>query len=365
VGRAREAGEVDRRLLVTGAGSGASENLIRSLRAGDQRLFIVGCHDDRFVLRKSSADRRYLVPPVRGGGFLAAVRRVARAERVQLVIPTGDPDVLALSEAARRLPCRTFLPRAAVVRLCQDKYRLTALLRSRGIPAPESYPVTDLRAITKCFARLGGRPLWCRARWGSRSLGAAPVANAEQARGWIRYWDRMRGIPARAFTLSEYLPGRDFLCQSLWRQGRLVLVSTFERLAYFGGENTPSGVSSLSSLAKTVVDERVVEVSRAAVRAVSPTASGAFSVDLKEDSRGVPCVTEINAGRLFIGMTAFDAVLKHSMPMIYVRLALGEPVGLRDEYDAVEDHYLVRDLDTLPGVFHGEELFEGVTDART
>jgi hypothetical protein len=48
------------------------------------------------------------------------------------------------------------------------------------------------------------------------------------------------------------------------------------------------------------------------------------------------------------------------MPATYVRLGLGEPVDLRDEYDVVEDYYLVRDLDTLPAVFHADELFEGI-----
>jgi hypothetical protein len=27
------------------------------------------------------------------------------------------------------------------------------------------------------------------------------------------------------------------------------------------------------------------------------------------------------------------------------------------------DYYMVRDLDTLPGVFHADEFFEGVEDA--
>src|SRR4030095_12488535 len=40
-----------RRLLVTGAGTGPAENLIRSLRAGEPALVIAGCHDDRFALR--------------------------------------------------------------------------------------------------------------------------------------------------------------------------------------------------------------------------------------------------------------------------------------------------------------------------
>jgi carbamoyl-phosphate synthase large subunit len=186
------------------------------------------------------------------------------------------------------------------------------------------------------------------------------VQSAEQARAWMLYWEEMRGVPTTSFIVSEYLPGRDFLCQSLWRDGCLLLANSFERLSYFGGESNPSGVSSLSSLAKTVVDPRVLATSRAAVASLARDVSGTFSVDLKENRHGVPCVTEINAGRFFIGMTAFDHVGKHNMPVTFARLALGEPVPLRDEYDAVDGYYLVRDLDTLPGVFHADELFDGI-----
>jgi hypothetical protein len=82
-----------------------------------------------------------------------------------------------------------------------------------------------------------------------------------------------------------------------------------------------SAITSLSSLAKTVVDHRLVATCRDAVRAVDAAATGAFSVDLKEDRRGVPHVTEINAGRLLMAMTAFE---------------------------------------TPPDIFHEDELFEGI-----
>src|SRR6185503_20312008 len=103
-------------------------------------------------------------------------------------------------------------------------------------------------------------------------------------------WEELRGVPPEVFMIAEYLPGRDFLCLSLWRDGRLVLVKTFERISYFGGENSPSGVSSLSSLAKTIVDQRVVAICTDAVRALDPRACGAFSIDLKENAAGVPCI---------------------------------------------------------------------------
>jgi len=63
-------------------------------------------------------------------------------------------------------------------------------------------------------------------------------------------------------------------------------------------------------------------------------------------------------------MNFFDLAGKHNMTVTYVRLALDEPVAVSEPYDTVEDHYFVRDIDALPGIFHADELFEGIRDAR-
>jgi hypothetical protein len=47
-----------KRLLVTSAGTGPSNNLIRSLRAGHPSVVVIGAHDDPFILQNSTADRR-------------------------------------------------------------------------------------------------------------------------------------------------------------------------------------------------------------------------------------------------------------------------------------------------------------------
>ncbi|MGH7388085.1 MAG: hypothetical protein ACREM3_01315 [Candidatus Rokuibacteriota bacterium] len=350
-----------KRLLLTGAGTAAAENLVRSLRAGHPDMMMIGCHHDRFILKKSSCEHRCLVPRPGDVRFADALRRLVDKERIDLVIPTSDIDVGAISDLRDDLPGRFFLPAHRVIQVCQDKYDLTTLLRSKGIPAPETYAVPHLDALEALFERFGARrPLWCRPRSGTCARGAAAVKTPDQARRWISLWDEMRGVTPSSFTLSEYLPGRDFLCQSLWKDGALVLINTFERLSYFGVDNIPSGITSLSSLAKTVVDQGLVATCRDAVRAVDRAATGAFSVDLKEDRHGVPHVTEINAGRLLMAMTAFDRVGKHNMSLTYVRLGLGDAVDLHDEYDAAEGYYMVRDLDTLPDIFHEDELFEGV-----
>jgi len=352
------------RLLITGAGSGPSSNLIRSLKAGDPSLFIAGCHSDRFILKKSSADRNFLVHPVTHHAFLGDVARVVARARVDLLIPTTDAEVRALSRARRRLPCRVFLPPRPVVELCQDKYRLSRFLRGRGVAVPLTYAVSSLAGVPGIFRRLGRPPLWCRVRAGSGSTAAIPVRAPRQAQAWIAYWSTMRGVPVRSFTLSEYLPGRDFGCQSLWDRGRPVLTKAFQRLSYIAAGGHPSGVSSVAALARTAADPRVLEVTIRAVGALGRNISGLFSVDLKEDGEGNVCVTEINAGRFLAGTNLLDLAGKHNMAVTYVQLALGERVESLEEPDQSADHFMVRDVDTLPGVFHAEEFFSGIEDAR-
>ncbi len=350
---------------MTGAGTAAASNLVRSLRSGLRSIDIVGCHSDRFVLKKSEADRNYLTPAATESGFVRALGRVARRERADLAIPTTDAEVRALATSRARIPCRVFLPRPRVVELCQDKYRLNRFLGAHGLPVPLTYPVTSLRALPTSFARLSkAGTVWCRIRSGSGAMGAIPVRTAAQAQSWIEYWRDMRGVRPTAFTLSEYLPGRDFSCQALWRDGALILVKTCERLSYFGGGAHPSRISSVSHLAKTVFEPRVVEVCTRAIRAIDPRASGTFNFDLRENAAGAPCLTEINAGRFPSGNLIFDLTGTHNVAATFVRLALGRPVPLRDEYDAAEGWYSVRDLDTPTGVFHADELFDRIEDAR-
>ncbi len=352
-------------VLVTGAGSAAGHNLIRSLRTGDGELRLLGCHHDRFALKKSEAARNFLVPAPERERFVDALAKLVAREGVDLLVPTTDAEVRTLSAARQAVPCRLFLPQPTTVLLCQDKLALTSVLAGRGVPVPETYAVTSLDDVDAVFACLAHHAAaWCRIRRGSGSRGALPVTRPEQARAWIAYWRDVRGVPPEEFTLAEYLPGRDFFAQGIWEHGRLVLLKTCERLSYFGGGAAPSGMSSVSALARSVYEPAVAEVCLTAVAAADPRATGAFNLDLKQNARGQPCVTEINAGRFAAGTTLPDRAGKHSTAITYVRLALGEPADVGEPYPAAEDWYSVRDFDTPPGVFHANDLFDGIIDAR-
>jgi carbamoyl-phosphate synthase large subunit len=86
-------------------------------------------------------------------------------------------------------------------------------------------------------------------------------------------------------------------------------------------------------------------------------------VDVKESAAGAPCITEVNAGRFAMITNVYDFTGKHNTALVFVRAALDDPLDVRDVWDVAEDHYLVRDLDTEPSVFHAHELFDRVEDA--
>ncbi|HXJ81182.1 MAG TPA: hypothetical protein VMS64_21195 [Candidatus Methylomirabilis sp.] len=354
-----------RSVLVLRAGTGPGNNLIRSLRAGEPSLVIIGCHDDRFALKQSLADRNYLIGSLSHPGFLPSLRRVVETERVDLVIPTSDAEVSALAGLPNdTLPCRLFLPRPSTVELCQDKCALSVYLRERGIPAPATYPVASLDDIESLFERLGrDSQVWCRMRKGQGAMGAMLARSPEQARKWIGLWQDMQGTPVTAFALSEYLPGRDIAAQTLWRQGTLVLAKTYERLSYLGA-GTPGGHSSIAALSKTVFDPAIVDACARAIPAIDPGASGVFVFDFKDDAHGTPRITEINAGRFGMSTNIFDLPGKHNMAATYVRLALDGDVEIAEPYDVAHDYYMVRDVDTAPDVYHAEDLFTDIEDAR-
>jgi len=361
---------VGRRILVTGAGSGPSNNLMHSLMQGDPSTVLLGCHSDRFMLKKSPAERNFLIPlpDADEGAFGRALRSVVESAAVELVMPGNDRDARALASMHKRtgLTCRVFLPDLKTIDLCQDKCTLSLFLRKRGIPAPRTYAITDRNSLLEAWRALDPRELaWCRIRRGFASRGATKVRDPDQAWNWISYWHTMRSVAIEEFTLCEFLPGRDYNVQGLWSDGRPVLLKMCERLSYLNADHHPSGMASTPALAKTVWEPAAIEACENAVRAIDERANGVFSLDLKESELGVPCITEINAGRFAMITNIHDLTGRHNMAASYVRLAFSEHTGIEDPHDRAGEHYLVRDLDTLPAVLPADALFERIESVQT
>ena len=345
-----------RRIMVTGAGGSAGINFIDSVRVSSRPYYIVGVDVNRWHLELPKVDAAYVVPKAAEERYIPSLRKVIRKEKIEFVHPQPDVEVETISEHRDELGARTFLPSKETVRVCRDKMATNAKLRSGHVPVPESYLVERLPDLPRILGRLrkGNNPVWLRAVRGAGSRAALPVMTARQAREWIHYWQTMRALESRDFMMAEFLPGREYAFQSLWRDGDLITSACRMRLEYLMGNLSVSGQSSSPSVAVTVRSDAVNEVATRAVQTIDPHATGVFCLDIKEDSSGTPCITEINAGRFFT-TSNFFARLGANMPDDLIRLAFGEKLPRRRRYDAVPPNcYWIRLMDAGPVLVRGE-----------
>jgi len=336
-----------KRILVTGAGGPAASNFVHSLRLAPERFFVVGTDSSKYHLELADLHARYLLPRAREPGYLEELNAVLERERIDLVHPQPDLEVLALGEHRDKLMARTFLPSLATLELCYDKAGCARRIAESGLPTPRSFAVdseTSLRQATETILSSHSKA-WVRAVRGAGARASLPVSSPDQAVGWVRFWTEEKGLTYGDFMVSQFLPGREFAFQSLWLEGELVTSQARERLEYVFGHLTPSGQTSSPSVARTVHRGDVNELAAACVRAIDLRATGVFCVDLKEDEREEPLLTEVNAGRFFT-TSNFLAAAGANMPYTYVRLALGEPVDGLPKFNAVEAGlYWVRMMD--------------------
>lgn len=324
-------------VLVTGVGGGGANNLIRALRRYDPTPHVIGVNSDELALARSRADHDYVIPhSADESAYVDALNRVSELHGVDLIIPSNDTEVRVVSERRSDLSASVLLPSIDAVRVCGDKWAFYLRCQEAGVSTARSALVGALSDVPRLFSELagdqGGSVLWCRMRRGNGAQGALPVGSPEQARAWIEYWIAMRGARVDDFSLSEYLPGRDFAFQSLWRDGELVIAKTCERLSYLFSRQTPSGSVSTPDRGRLVDVHEVNEAAVRAIRRVDASPTGVFSVDLKEAADGRICVTEINAGRFFRISPSMNFVGRYNMATMFLAQALeGRVFDLRED----------------------------------
>lgn len=342
-----------KRILVTGAGGNAAQNFIHSLRLSGDPFYIVGVDTSPIHIECTDLQSRYLIPRCSDPSYVASLNEIIEKEKIDFLHPQPDVEVGAISEARSQFKCPTFLPNAEVIRTCQDKTLTNQKLRDFGVPVPRSIQISSYEDLGQKFfdIKREGDVVWVRAVQGAGSKAALPVKTYEQAANWIRYWQEMKGLGPEKFMVAEFLPGSEFAFQSLWFKGELVTSMARERMEYMFGNLMPSGQSSSPSIAKTVHRDDVNQIAMNAIRSLDPEPHGIFCVDLKENVRGVPSVTEVNIGRFFTTSNFFSQA-GLNMPWMYLKIAFGEEVPKIAKMNPIpENIYWVRGIDRTPRLF--------------
>jgi len=285
---------------------------------------------------------------------VAKIAGIAAREKVKFIHPQPSSEALVLSEQREKLPAPVFLPESAEMMIGQDKLLTAKKLRAANVRTARTIEISAISDLEEAFERLS-EPLWIRARHGAGGRLSLRCDTREEARDWVDLWVR-RGTPLEEFIAQEFLPGRNIAWDSIWKDGKLVTSYCRERIEYPFKHISPSGITGTPSVARIVHDDKVNLAGEKSVLAISKRANGAFSVDIKEDSGGRPCVTEVDSGKFHTTMPLWGYVaVKHfglpwysNLADLYVRLGLGisPPSGVPRRDLLPAGYYMIRNIDS-------------------
>lgn len=249
-----------------------------------------------------AADEWYLVPMAHDPSYLSEILAISEAERIGLVVPTIDDELVLFGEARTAFAARGIrvaVSSAHTSRTCNDKFETSRHLRDHGVGAAAAWLPGDLPYPAPL-------PLFIKPRFGRGGVGAYAVHNERELAFFCDYVDRP--------VVQEYLAGPEFtidICCDF--EARPLSIVPRERVVIRAG---------VIDRGRTVDDPRLVQLG-AAVAAALPFV-GAANVQCRMVD-GVPIVFEINPR--FSGGIPLTIAAGADFPRMLVDLAVGRHVS--------------------------------------
>ena len=255
---------------------GRRVELIQEFRRARQRLGVEGrihgCDISNTAPALRFCDSAHMICRIDDPDYIPDLLRLCSEEKIDLVIPTIDTDLLLLAGSRERFEAqgvRILISDLDKVRLCRDKRKTARYFTSLGLNAPET--CDDVNSYAAGF------PCFIKPRDGSSSIDAYRADTREQL---LELAER---VPQ--YVIQPFISGREYtidICCDL--EGRPLYITPRERLAVRSGEVLKT---------KIVQDSRMIAEAQTLIRSFRPR--GPITVQLIRDERtGEDWFIEIN-----------------------------------------------------------------------
>ena len=195
----------------------------------------------------SFVDKKIIFPHCSSEDFKPNLVAFCLENEIELIIPTIDPDLLALNvireELCAELPnTKVLLPNDHVVNVASNKVKTKEVLSELGFRTPKSIDVGN-RDIDF--------PVFVKPTSGSAGIGARKVSNHEELLGYLETLDEP--------IVEEYVEGPEFTVDVFCNnESKALMAVPRKRLAARGGEVTKGVVQrneKLEALASDIADK--------------------------------------------------------------------------------------------------------------
>ncbi|MEA2144622.1 MAG: carbamoyl-phosphate synthase large subunit [Solirubrobacteraceae bacterium] len=293
---------------------------MRGLRDQDElAVRLIGVDTTAYSAGLFDCDARYTVPPSAADDFLPALEAICRHERVDVVIPIADFELELFAGAATALQAitgaRVITNTLSAVTLARDKLRSAQAVAARGVAVPAWRDHTALEAA--------GLPVIVKPRWGAGSAGVSVVRSLAELDGALS----AAGADA---LVQDFVAGQEYTVDLVVAPDGDVLATAPRIRAEVRAGQSYKGV--------TVDDAEIEDAARRCAAALGLTGQGNVQL-IRSEHDGRPYFIEVNPK--FAAAMGLTIAAGLNLPLLYVKLALGQPVGA-EQLRRAPDMWLLR-----------------------
>jgi carbamoyl-phosphate synthase large subunit len=260
-------------ILVTCAGGPAAIGVIKSLRSMRFMGDIVSIDCDPLSAGFYLSDKHHVVPLSADDNFWSEVLKVIKKEKIDLILPTGDSDIVHFSKnklLLENMGVNLFQSDFESIDICQDKLKFYQKCKDKFNLPYTSNESTDLEF-----------PMFCKPKKGSGSRGVKVCYDVT----CIKSLDTSESLHRSSdYIFQEYLPGQEYTIDVLCdMKSNPLIVIPRKRL------QTKAGISSKGEIIK----DEFIEKSCSDICKFLKL-KGPVCLQMKEDENGVPRFIEVN-----------------------------------------------------------------------
>ncbi|MDY6324414.1 MAG: HAD-IA family hydrolase [Catonella sp.] len=260
-------------ILFTGAGRRIE--LIKAFRAAalrlDVKLVIIGADMAYTAPALPFCDKVRLIVPMKDPTYIDELLKICADEKIDLVIPTIDTDLLVLSKEKGRFlenGTRVLISDLDKISLCRDKNLTGDFFNKCGLLAPKTYNDVDRYD--------GGFPCFIKPKDGSSSINAYKVINREELLSFSEM--------VADYIIQPFISGTEYTVDMFCDfDGNPIYITPRIRERVREGEVIKTKVD---------LDEKIIEESKTIAENFKPC--GPITVQLIRDAKGDDYYIEIN-----------------------------------------------------------------------
>lgn len=260
-------------ILFTGAGRRIE--LIQAFKGAalilNKNLKIYGSDMDLTAPSLAYCDHTRLTAAMRSTKYIDDLLEICKKDKIDLIIPTIDTDLLILSENKRRfenIGTKVMVSSPDMIRICRDKNNTFNFFDKCGLKAP--MPIDDWRKYKS------GYPAFIKPKDGSSSINAFKVSNVKELELYAAQIDN--------YIVQPFIEGREYTIDIFCDfNGRPLSIVPRERIQVRAGE-----------VLKTQITMDSVMISEAEKICEAFKPYGPITVQLIRDNMGIDQFIEIN-----------------------------------------------------------------------